>query len=62
MLGNESISDGVSRLILDSFVVNARDPGKEGDLVDASTREFDITWRVEQERIVAFRGAHQDRG
>ncbi|WP_181421461.1 hypothetical protein [Curtobacterium sp. MCBD17_030] len=52
----------MSRLILDSFVVNARDPGKEVDLVDASTREFDVTWRVEQERIVAFRGAHQNRG
>ncbi|UBQ03204.1 MULTISPECIES: hypothetical protein [Curtobacterium] len=57
--GDAPILDGAGRFVMDRFVVDSRVPGEEGGLIDALTREVDVTWWRDRERIDAFWAMHR---
>lgn len=56
--GPEQILDEAGRLVMDDWVVDQRVPGEEGGLIDAATREVDVRWWTDRERIDAFWATH----
>lgn len=59
--GPEQVLDDAGRMVMDDWVTDERVPGEEGELIDAVTREVDVLWWTDRERIDAFWAAHWDR-
>lgn len=55
------IRDEAGRFVMDQLVFDDRRPGKEGGLIDALTREVDVTWWTDREQISSFWAVHWDR-
>lgn len=53
--------DDDGRFVMDDCVTDDRVPGTEGGLVDALTREVDVTWWTDEERLDAFWSTHWER-
>lgn len=55
------VLDDDGRFVMDDWVTDDCVPGTEGGLVDALTREVDVTWWTDRERLDAFWSTHRDR-
>jgi hypothetical protein len=58
--GPDEVRDAAGRLVISDLVTDDRVPGEEGGLIDALTREVDVTWWTDRERIDAFWAVHWD--
>jgi hypothetical protein len=58
--GPDQIFDAAGRFVMSDWVTDSRVPGEEGGLTDALTREVDVTWWTDRERIDAFWSVHWD--
>ncbi len=52
--GHLPIRDASGRFVMDQLVFDDRVPGEEGGLIDALTREVEVNWWTDRNRISAF--------
>lgn len=57
--GPTPVLDAAGRFVMDDGVVDGREPGVEGGLIDALTREVDVVWWTDRARIAAFWAQHR---